>query len=287
MGANSVKNVTAKSFETDVMQRSREIVVVIDFWAEWCGPCKTLAPVLEAAIAKFPGKIEMVKVDCDTEQELAAAFAVSGIPAVKAIKNGQLINEFTGAQPPHVVDAWVRSLVPSEEETALAAAKREVAEGRRNDAIGRLQRFLEQNPNDSPVLLELGRQLSIAGRNREALEIFARIPEGAPEFEQVRQEQLLIEMMASAETAGGLAGALRACGDRPNDLEARFALSGARWQGGDISGAIDELLQIFRTDRAFRDDGARRTLLAIFEHLGADHPETVEGRTRLANLLFA
>ncbi len=287
MSSNTVKNVTAASFESDVMQRSREVVVVIDFWAEWCGPCKTLGPVLEAEVAKFLGKVEMVKIDCDSEQELAASFAVTGIPAVKAIKNGQLINEFTGAQPAPVVEGWLRSLIPSEEESAITAAKREIAEGRRSEAIERLQQFSREHPKDAAVLLELGRQLSIAGRNRDALESFERIPDGVPEAEQAMQEKLLIEMMAAAEAAGGLAGALRASGDRPTDTEARFALSGARWQGGDVSGAMDELLQIFRTDRAFREDGARRTLLAIFEHLGPEHPQTAEGRNRLANLLFA
>lgn len=287
MGSAFVKDVTAATFESDVMARSQQVVVVVDFWAPWCGPCQTLGPVLEAAIGQFPGQVELAKVNCDQEPELAQAFGVSGIPAVKAVRGGQVIHEFVGAQPAHVVEAWVRSLVPTAEENVIAIARREVAEGNRAGAIERLRGFLAQKPDDLPVVLELGRQLAFAGRNPEALATLAQIPEGALEWEQARQDRLLIDMMAAGDALGGLAGALRAIGDRPEDPEARFALAGARWQGADPQGAIDELLVLVRRHRAHREDGARRALLAIFDHLGAEHPAVSDGRSRLANLLFA
>jgi putative thioredoxin len=283
----AVKDVTVATFQAEVMERSQQLLVIVDFWAPWCGPCKTLGPTLEAAVAQHPGKVELAKINCDTEPQLAAAFGITGIPAVKAIRNGQLLNEFTGAQPAHIVDAWLRSLLPSAEEETLAKAKQEVAQGDREGAIEDLQAFLKEHPGDAPVLLQLGRQLSIAGRNVEALQALNQIPDGAPEAEQASQEKLLIAMLASAESAGGLAGALRRAGDAPDDPEARFALAGARWIGGDHDGAIGELLELFRTHRSFRDDGARRTLLAVFEHLGAEHSATIEGRHKLAMLLFA
>lgn len=284
--SGSVKEVTKETFQAAVIDRSYEVPVIVDFWAAWCGPCKTLTPILEAAVAQHPGKVDLAKIDCDREPGLAASFNVSGIPAVKAVVRGQIVNEFTGAQPAHVVESWVRGLVPTAEEDLVTQARRLAEQGGREQAIERLRGFLAQHPADPPVALELGRQLSLAERPAEALAALDLIPDGAPEFERATQERLLLEMLAAAQAAGGYAPALQAVADRPN-AAARFALAGARWQAGDAEGAVTELLQIVRTDRAFRDDGARRTLLAIFDHLGAEHPVTQQGRAGLAMILFA
>ncbi len=280
-------DVSAATFAREVIDRSREVVVVVDFWAPWCGPCQVLGPVLEDAVARTGGKAVLAKVNVDENQQLAAQFGVSGIPAVKAFRNGVVVAEFVGAQPPHVVDAWVRQLVPAEDEDVVARARRLLAEGNAAEAEATLRRFLMKQPEDAKVLLELARIVAARGDVEEAKQLLGKIPEGAPEHEAAEREVLLIEMIGAGAAAGGVPGASARVEANPGDPDARFALAGAYLAAGRTRDAMEQLLEIVKRDRTYRDDGARRTLLALFDQLGPDHPDVQEMRNRLAMVLFS
>jgi putative thioredoxin len=239
-------DVTDADFEQRVIQRSAEVPVLVDFWADWCQPCHMLAPVIERAVATHDGKVELVKLDADHNQATAARYGIRGLPTVKAFRDGKVVSEFTGAQPPEMVNRFVSELVPSEAD--------ELASG--DEAS--LRRALELEPNHPTARRELGRLLVQRGDTEEALE--------------------LLEGLAGDFEADGLAARARLAGDE--DLAQAFAA----WDEGDVETAL-ELLQDALADAERRDD-VRRIMVAIFTELGADHPLAREHRRRLSAALF-
>ena len=242
----TVYDVEEADFEQRVLERSHEVPVVVDFWADWCGPCKQLGPVLERAATARAGKVELAKLDVDANQRLAALFRIQGIPAVKAFRDGRVAAEFTGALPPAEVERFFDSLVPSEADE-LAASGDEAA----------LRRALELDPAQSHARRELGRMLLLRGETAEALEVL----EGA----------------AGDFVADGLAARARLADGE--DLAPAFAA----WDAGDPGEALERLQDALPD--AERQDLIRRVMVAIFTELGADHPLAREHRRRLSAAL--
>jgi putative thioredoxin len=239
-------DVTDADFEQRVLRRSEKVPVLVDFWADWCQPCHMLAPVIEKAVDAHEGKVELAKLDVDSNQATAARYGVRGLPTVKAFRDGKVASEFTGAQPPQMVERFVSSLVPS-------AADELVASG--DEAS--LRRALELEPGNAAARRELGRILLERGDTGEALELL----EGAPgDF-----------------VAQGLAARAR-LGDDP-ELAPAFEA----WDDGDHARAL-ELLQSALADPE-RRDLVRRVMVGIFTELGADHPLAREHRRRLSAAL--
>ncbi len=164
-----VKDVDTQGFEAEVVERSREVPVVVDFWAEWCGPCRVLGPALEKAVGDREGAVELAKVDVDSNQQLAARFGVQGIPAVKAFRDGEVVAEFVGAQPPAAIEQFLDSLVPSEAERLAAAGDEDS-----------LRRALELDPRNAPAATSLAKALLARGDAAEAIEVLE--PIGALDF---------------------------------------------------------------------------------------------------------
>jgi putative thioredoxin len=239
-------DVTDADFEERVLTRSEELPVLVDFWADWCQPCHMLAPVIEKAVDAHQGKVALAKLDVDSNQATAARYGVRGLPTVKAFKDGRVANEFTGAQPPQVVDRFVASLVPSEADELVASGDEES-----------LRRALELEPGNSVARRELGAMLLRRGATDEALELL----DGAPgDF-----------------VAVGLAARAR-LGD-----DAELAPAFDAWDEGDHAQAL-EILQAALADPD-RRDLVRRVMVAIFTELGADHPLAREHRRRLSAAL--
>jgi putative thioredoxin len=239
-------DVTDADFEERVLRRSAELPVLVDFWADWCQPCHMLAPVLEAAVAAHAGKVELAKLDADRHQATAVRYGVRGLPTVKAFRDGRVVSEFTGAQPPATVERFVEALVPSEAD--------ELVTGGDEDA---LRRALELDPNHAVARRELGRRLLLRGEVEEALQ--------------------LLEGVAGDFVADGLAARARLAGE--GDLVPAFEA----WDDGDPATAL-ELLQAALADPE-RRDLVRRVMVAIFTELGADHPLAREHRRRLSAAL--
>jgi putative thioredoxin len=280
-------DVTTAGFEKDVIEKSDEAVVVIDFWAPWCGPCKTLGPILEDEIRKLDGRAVLAKVNVDENPELAQAFQAQSIPMVVAIHKRRPVSSFLGAQPRDVVQQWLKQVVPSAAETSLESAKKLLAEHEYAQAETVLRKVLAANPNDQTALLELARVLARRGERAEALVLLDRVPAGTAEYDAAERERLMFAMFDAGERAGDLAAAKAKVAANPADSAARFALAGAHWLEGEIEPALSELLTIVRKDRAFWDDGARKTLLALFDYLGEGIPAVDTARSELANILFS
>ena len=250
-----VSEVTEATWQQQVIERSREVPVVVDFWAAWCGPCRQLGPALEKAAQERDGKVDLAKLDVDSNQQLSAEYRVQGIPAVKAFRDGKVVAEFTGAIPPRQVEEWFNQLVPSEAELAAAAA---VTSG--DEAA--LREVLAADPRNAAAATTLARILIGRGDNEEAVELLDEVPQ---DF-----------------AAAGLAS--RAwLATHGTDVEAAFDA----WDGGDHATALEQLQAAFAAapDDETRDR-LRKVMVAIFTELGADNPLAREHRRRLATALY-
>jgi putative thioredoxin len=251
----SVYDVNEADFESRVLERSRELPVVVDFWADWCGPCKQLTPVLERAVAARAGKVELAKIDTDKNQRIAAAFGVQGIPNVKAFRDGRVAAEFTGAAPPQQVERFFDGLVPSEAEELAAQG---AAEGDEQA----LRRALELDPGNVEAKRELGRLLLRNGDTDEALEL----------LDSARGDFL----------ADGLAARARLEAEGDDHLSAAFEA----WDAGDHAAALEGLLAALEaSDDADRRDRLRQAMVGVFTELGPDAELARDYRRRLSAAL--
>jgi putative thioredoxin len=246
----TVIDVTDATFEAEVLERSKQVPVVVDFWAEWCGPCRQLGPIIERAAEAREGEVVLAKLDTDANQRTAAAFRIQGIPAVKAFKDGKVVAEFTGAQPPPAVERFFDGLVPSEAER-LAAAGDEAS----------LRRALELEPTRADAAVPLARLLLQRGERAEALQVVANLP---GDFQ-----------------AQGIAARIRLEDAGTPDLTDAWAALDA----GDQERAIDELIAALPQADGAKDD-IRQVVVAILDELGVEHPVARDARRRLAAALF-
>jgi putative thioredoxin len=245
----TIYDVGEADFERRVLERSRELPVVVDFWAEWCGPCKQLTPVLERAATARAGKVELAKVDVDSNRGLQAAFRIQGIPAVKAFRDGRIAAEFTGAQPPAQVERFFDALVPSEADE-LATSGEE----------GDLRRALELDPAHPTARRGLGKLLLRRGDTGAAVEVL----EGA----------------SGDFVADGLLARVALAGDP--QLDAGFE----SWDAGDLAAALEHLQEALQGEQnRDRKDLIRRVMVALFTELGPDDPLAREHRRRLSAAL--
>jgi putative thioredoxin len=263
----SVKDITEATFEADVVERSRTVPVVVDFWAPWCGPCRTLGPILEREVEALGGRVEMVKVNTDANPNLASAFNITSIPAVKGFRNGEMVFEFLGAQPIPIIREFLASLAPSESARLLTAAIAAMKEGRHEEAQATLRGLLGDQAQSATAAFHLGHLLvGRGGRAADIKELAERVP--ATSELSVRAETLL----ALAEWLGRAEGAdpqvLRAQVDAdPKDHDARLALASAQLARGDTSGSLDTLLESVSRNPRHADGAARKAMLAVFDHL--------------------
>ncbi|HEX9018625.1 MAG TPA: tetratricopeptide repeat protein [Anaerolineaceae bacterium] len=275
--ADFIVDVSEADFEYEVLSYSQNIPVVVEYWAEWCQPCKVLGPMLEDLAHEAAGAFRLARVDVDANPNLAARYGVRTIPTVKAFSQGQVVGEFAGMQPePRVRDFLERLSPPSESSLAQEKATSLLAAHEWARAEEILRALEEQDQNDPPVLLGLVKALLALGKSGEALFILNYFP-ASREFK-------------SAELLQPLADALMACEKNTlpdeNDLDALFGRSIRLAQRGNHLAAMDGLLDILRQDKRYRQEKARQVLLGILELLGPDDPDARQYRNELAQVLF-
>ncbi len=254
-------DVAESDFDSKVLQRSFDRAVVVDFWADWCAPCRQLGPVLERVAAKHDGDVELVKVDVDANPGLAAAFGVQGIPAVKAFRDGQVVSEFVGAYPEEAVNRFFETLAPTQADRDAAAGD---AASSPEDAERAYRSALAADPRHRAAILGLSPLLAARGDLSEARELLAQLPEDA----DVRRLKAHIDLAEDAQNAS------------PEDPIAAVA------DDGDWEPALERLLDEIRAGEGEERERARERMIDIFEVLGPEHPLTMKYRSALAAALF-
>jgi putative thioredoxin len=284
-----VKDVLEEGFDAEVLARSHEVPVVVDFWAPWCGPCRVLGPVLEREVAALGGRVELAKVNSDAAPSLSAQYEIRGIPAVKAFRNGAVVSEFVGAQPADVVRRWLAALAPAPEVAALEKAEHSVRAGDRAAAEPQLRELIAraEASGETDRLVGARALAALAGLLLDAQDaagaepLVARLEARGDEGDLAAPLRARLNFHLAANAAGGRVAAEAAVARDPNDREARYALASALAATGETERALEQFLDLAASARKPRGDDARRAMLAIFDALGPDHSLAREFRRRL------
>lgn len=290
-GADAIKDVTDQTFMADVVEASREVPVIVDFWAPWCGPCKTLGPQLEAAVQAKKGAVRMAKVNVDENQMIAGQLQVQSIPTVYAFWQGQPVDGFQGALSQGDVQRFVEKISALAGDgglsEALEAAEEMLAQGAVADAAQTFAAILGEEPENAAAMGGLARAHIAMGDLDTAealLNNAAPAIAAAPEIEAARAQ---IALARQADEAGPLAELQSAVAANPDDLQARFDYAKALYAAGQAEAAIEELLDLFRRDREWNDGAAKAQLFTIFDALKPTDPLVQKGRRRLSSMIFA
>lgn len=293
-GDDLIKETTEATFMADVVEASQEVPVIVDFWAPWCGPCKTLGPMLEDAVRAAKGAVKMVKVDVDKAQQIAAQLRIQSIPTVYAFYKGQPVDGFQGAVPQSEIKAFVDRLIAQAGgdaggglDEAVAAAEEMLEQGAAVDAAQTFAAILGEEPNHPGAYAGLVRAHIAMGDLEQAEAILngadASIAK-APELDAAHAQLELAKQGAAAGPVDELTAKVEA---DPDDHQARFDLAQALHAKGRTEEAVDQLLELFRRDREWNEGAARAQLITIFDALPAKDPVALKGRRRLSSMIFA
>lgn len=266
-----------QDFESDVIERSRSVPVLVDFWAEWCGPCKALGPVLERLAEKASGRWVLAKVDTDRNQQVAARYGIRGIPNVKLFVDGAPVNEFTGALPEQAVAQWLNKALPDPLANEIAQAEKAMGEGDAGDAVPVLEEVLRKDPAHERARVLLARSV-LEREPARALDLVRGIEEDSKEF----------PVVDAIRTVAGLTEKLAGAHALPESPVRQMYSDGlqalARF---DHERALQHFIAVIRADRYYDDDGARKACVAIFKMLGEEHGITRSYRREFSSALYA
>ena len=289
--ANLIKDTTEASFMADVIEASREVPVIVDFWATWCGPCKTLGPMLEAAVTAAKGKVRMVKVDVDQNQRIAAQLRIQSIPTVYAFWQGQPVDGFQGAVPASELKAFIDRVSALAGDGGLAdaiqAAEEMLTEGAAVDAAETFAAILGEEPENPAAYAGLVRAHIALGNLDQAEGFLAAAPDKVARSKELDAARAQLELAKQAANAGPEAELRAAVDANPNDHQARYDLAAALLAAGNPKEAVDQLLELFRRDREWNDGAAKAQLFTIFDALKPQDPIVLAGRRRLSSMIFA
>jgi putative thioredoxin len=294
VAADLIKETTTQTFVKDVIEESRRQPVLIDFWAEWCGPCRQLTPVLEKAVRNAKGKVKLVKMNIDQHPAIPGQMGIQSIPAVIAFVNGQPADGFMGAIPESQVNAFIEKLTkgmtaPGEPNIAeiLQEAEAVLAEGDPAAAAQIYAEVLALDATNVSAMAGLAKCYVTTGAIEQAKQTLAMVPDAKRNDAAVKAVQAAIDLAEQAQSVGPIGELEQKVAANPLDHQARFDLATALNAMGKRSEATAQLLEIVKRDRKWNDDAARKQLVQLFEAWGAADEATVEGRKRLSTVLFS
>ena len=286
-----IKDTTTQAFVKDVIEESRRQPVLVDFWAEWCGPCKQLTPVLEKAVKAAKGKVKLVKMDIDKHPAIPGQMGIQSIPAVIAFVNGQPADGFLGALPEGQVTAFIERITKDklggDAQDLLKAADGALAAGNAAEAVELYAEVLQEEPGSVPALAGLARAYVETGAIEQAKQTLALVPEAKRNEAAVVAARSALEVAEQAKSVGPVGELEQKVAANPLDHQARFDLAVALNAAGKRDEAADHLLSIVKRDRKWNEDGARKQLVQFFEAWGPTDEATVSGRRKLSSILFA
>ncbi len=286
-----IKETTTQDFAVDVINASRSVPVLVDFWAPWCGPCKQLTPVLEKVVKAAKGKVRLVKMNIDDHPQIAGQLGIQSIPAVIAFKDGQPLDGFMGALPESQVAAFIDRIAgpsaPSGTDEALNAAAEALGARDYGGAAGLYSNVLQAEPDNMTALGGLIRCFVALGELAQARGLLAGLTPEQENDPAIAGARAALDLASQAEKLGGPAELTRRLETDPNDHQARFDLALVLNGQGDRAGATDALLEIVKRNRTWNEEAARKQLVQFFEAWGLKDPAAIAGRQRLSSLLFA
>lgn len=286
-----IKDVTEADFMAEVVERSKEVPVIVDFWAPWCGPCKQLTPALESAVTAAKGKVVLAKVNVDENQQIAAQLRIQSIPTIYAFWQGQPVDGFQGALPPSELAAFIERVAAQGGDgglgEALAAAEEMLAQGAASDAAETFAAILGEEPSNAAAYGGLIRAYLAAGQVEQADALLGNVPEDIAKSAEVEAARAQLELARQAENAGPVGEFRAAVEADPDNHQARFDLAQALHAAGETEEAVAELLELFRRDREWNDGAAKAQLFTIFDALKPQDPIVLNGRRKLSSMIFA
>jgi len=276
-----------EEFERRVLKGPKETTFVVDFWAPWCGPCQTLAPVLERAVSPFADRAVIVKVNVDESRDLSTLFRIASIPLVMAFRAGQVVGQFVGALPEGAIRKTVSEWIPSGTDDAVALAEALIDQGKTDEAAARLGDVLKDDPEHHRARVLLA-QLSLDGGDAaEAQRLASQIPLDSAEYDAAQGVLARVRFVQVCQEAGGRSACAMRLGENDDDLDARFQLACCMAADGDYELALDGFLECVRRDRRHNDEAARKAMIALFGVLGSDDPLVRKYRSDLSRVLFS
>ena len=282
---SNITEVKQDNFHSEVLDASMSQPVLVDFWADWCGPCKSLAPILEQLAVEFAGKLKVVKINTDHEQELASQFGIRSLPTVKLFKDGEVVNEFSGLQPLSNIMAFLEPYLPRESDNIIQAAEAAIAAGDTEEALNLLKQANASDPenyNVYPLLIDVLIDLAMY---EDAETVLKAIPA------QLRQEDVYVKLHSklnfaqATENSADMDELITKLNADPDDLDLRYQLSVQQVAAHDYEHAMENLLEIIRRDRSYNDDIGRKTLIDVFATLDNQGPLVKKYRRMLASML--
>ncbi len=270
---------TEGTFTRDVLEASRTMPVLVDFWADWCGPCKMLAPVLERVAEAFAGRARVVKVDTDAEQRLAAEHGIRSLPTVRVFRHGKAVDEIIGVQPESAIRAMVERYLDKPSDKDRAEAARLLADGRPEEAVLLLEKILREEPENEPARVQLVEALIAAGQLGEAATQLESLPVNLLDSPELKMLEARLNLARTLTDAPDLETLRKRVEDNPSDLESRNQLAAREFGAGREEAALGQWLEILRRDRNFAEGAARQSLLQAFE-LMRDREDVVHAYRR-------
>ena len=290
-GAELIKDSDTKGFMADVIEASQDVPVIVDFWAPWCEPCKTLGPILEKVVKAAGGAVRMVKINIDENQALAQQLRIQSIPMVYAFKNGQPADGFQGALPESQIKAFVERLAgpigPGATEVGIEQAKEALGAGQVDLAADIYQQVMGEEPNNPEAIAGLARCHIALGRAAAARDLLDNVAKEHKNHVEINGAQAALSLAEEAGTLGDPNELQAKLGANEDDHAARLDLATILFLRGQTEEAMQQLLSVIKKDREWEDQAARKQLIKFFDALGPTHPETVAGRRQLSAVLFS